>query len=317
MGFPGLNLTDSNIKLAQQNYGEHYRVIQKLVETFQPDVVFPLMDLSVEVNAVGRYTIFPVHESATVPKDTFDFGDIEKMQQIDISKDTRLFGYVKTMRLMNETLPLNIVRGAYVTGPYTMAALMMGSDDAAMATITAPDQLQRLCQFSMEKIKEYAGYFMDVGAQLICILEPSAVMLGPDQFRDFSAKYVKEIVTACRTRGVATVFHICGNSTHLLTEMVAAGVNAVSLDSREAGVDLVKVAQILPSEVVIIGNISPVNTILNGTPSTVAQEVRELLTAMDRYPNFILSTGCDLPQQTPLDNIRAFMEAGRAHLIRA
>jgi uroporphyrinogen decarboxylase len=37
---------------------------------------------------------------------------------------------------------------------------------------------------------------------------------------------------------------------------------------------------------------------------------------MDPYPNFILSTGCDLPQETPLENIRAFMETGRSHQIK-
>jgi len=29
------------------------------------------MDLSVEANAIGRYTIFPKQDSATVPKDKF------------------------------------------------------------------------------------------------------------------------------------------------------------------------------------------------------------------------------------------------------
>lgn len=33
--------------------------------------------------------------------------------------------------------------------------------------------------------------------------------------------------------------------------------------------------------------------------------------AMRAYPNFVLSTGCDLPPETPLANIQAFMEAGR------
>jgi uroporphyrinogen decarboxylase len=40
--------------------------------------------------------------------------------------------------------------------------------------------------------------------------------------------------------------------------------------------------------------------------------VQDLLGKMSPYPNFVLSTGCDLPQETPLANIRAFVEAGRA-----
>jgi hypothetical protein len=40
------------------------------------------MDLAVEANALGRYTIFPQNESATVPKDRFGLGDLERLAGI-------------------------------------------------------------------------------------------------------------------------------------------------------------------------------------------------------------------------------------------
>ena len=61
----------------------------------------------------------------------------------------------------------------------------------------------------------------------------------------------------------------------------------------------------------LIGNIDPVRVMVNGSPEDVKVAVRELCTDMQPYPNFILSTGCDLPLETPLENITAFMEAGR------
>jgi hypothetical protein len=39
--------------------------------------------------------------------------------------------------------------------------------------------------------------------------------------------------------------------------------------------------------------------------------VEALLDAMAPYPNFVLSTGCDLPAETPLANIETFMRIGR------
>lgn len=53
LGFPGLNMTGCTIKLAQQNYGEHYKVMKALHDTFHPDILLPLMDLAVEANALG------------------------------------------------------------------------------------------------------------------------------------------------------------------------------------------------------------------------------------------------------------------------
>ena len=316
MGFPGLNLTGCTVKLAQQNYGQHYRVIRLLTETFCPDMVFPLMDLSVEANALGRYTVFPKEESATVLKDSFSADDLAACSQINISFDARLLGYVETVKLMSIGLPPSVLRGAYVTGPYSLAALMMGADEAAMATMLRPEELAQICQFTAEKIQEYALLLIAAGAQVICILEPSAVMLGPAQFEQFSASYVRHINNTCKSAGVATVYHTCGNTMHLVELMAAAGVDAVSLDSPEAGVDLPAVARRLPVNVMVMGNISPTGAILRERPADVENEVSALLRSMEPFPNFILSTGCDLPQETPLENIHAFLRAGRRRRMR-
>lgn len=316
VGFPGLNMTNGTIKLAQQNYGEHFRLIRAVAETFKPDVVFPLMDLSVEANALGRYTLFPRTESATVVKDTFSLDDLAAYEHINISFDTRLLGYVETVKLMSIGLPDTILKGAYVTGPYSLAALIMGADEAAMATLLHPDDLEVVCQFTTKKIRQYVQLLIAAGAQVICILEPSAVMLGPDHFWRFSAAYVRHIIESCRYTGVGTIYHTCGNTMHLANKMAESGVDAISLDSPAAGVDLPAVAKNLSREVIIMGNVNPTGNILLGRPDEVKSELMELMKRMEPYSDFILSTGCDLPQETPLANIHAFMEAGRGYQVK-
>ena len=310
MGFPGVELVGSNIKLAQQNCGEHYKAIKKLVDLFSPDIIFPLMDISVEANALGRYTIFPKDDSAAVPKDEFIIEEIEKLSEINISLDTRVIGYVETMKIMNIGLPRDIIRGGYVIGPFTLSALIMGTDEAVMSTLISKNDLHKLCILSTEKIQEYVRLLVSSGAELICILEPSAVLLGPKQFQEFSAYYVNQIAVTCKYNGVDTIYHTCGNTMHLIEKMVLSGVNGLSLDSKEAGVDLYEVIKNVPKSVVVIGNISPTTTMLFGKPEDIKREVIELMDAMKPYSNFILSTGCDLPQETPIENIYAFMEAG-------
>ncbi len=311
LGFPGVNIADTEIKLAQQNYLEHFRVIKTNVETFHPDLVFPLMDLSIEANALGRYTVFPRRDTATVPKDLFDFGEIERMKRINIAADARVLGYVETAKLMVRELPRMILKGAYITGPYTLAALIMGADDAAMATILHPDDLAHLCEFTTKVIMQYNDLLVSAGVDIICVLEPTAVMLGPQQFNQFSSHYIRRIVERNTERGVGSIYHTCGNTMHLVKLMVESNVHGISLDSSEVGVDMKKVAESIPVSVALIGNINPTQTLLRGEPHEVKHEVKELLKAMRPYPNFILSTGCDLPQETPIENIKAFMEASR------
>jgi len=114
---------------------------------------------------------------------------------------------------------------------------------------------------------------------------------------------------------VGTIYHTCGNTMHLIGEMAKSGVDGISLDSKEVGVDLKQAAKMLTKYVVLIGNINPSKVMLRGTPEEVKNEVINLLKEMDPYPNFILSTGCDLPQETPHDNIKAFIDTGKNYRI--
>jgi len=303
LGFPGLQLTNSTIKLAQQNYGEHYKVLKEIADTFKPDAIFPLMDLSVEANAIGRYTLFP--------KEEFAKKDLDTIKNINIAYDTRLIGYVETIKLMREELPANILRGAYVTGPYTLAGLLLSADEAALATKVNTDYLHEICGIVTKIIQDYVSLLINAGAVIICILEPSAVMLGPQQFVEFSGNYVKSLCSEYKNTDVSFIYHICGNTNHIIKHMAQSGVDALSLDSPEAGIDLFEIMQNVKEDMIIIGNISPIGKMLFGTRSSVETEVKNLLNKMTGFPNFILSTGCDLPQETPLENIHAFMNTGR------
>ncbi len=96
--------------------------------------------------------------------------------------------------------------------------------------------------------------------------------------------------------------------------MVNSGVSAISLDSPEAGVDLETVLNTVPRSVGVMGNINPTRVMLHGTAGEVRSNVAALLDAVGHRPNFVLSTGCDLPLETPQENIAAFMDtAGTFH----
>jgi uroporphyrinogen decarboxylase len=46
-----------------------------------------------------------------------------------------------------------------------------------------------------------------------------------------------------------------------------------------------------------------------GDPETVRRATRELMAECAAYPNFVPSSGCDMPPLTPWENIDAFFEA--------
>jgi MtaA/CmuA family methyltransferase len=196
--------------------------------------------------------------------------------------------------------------GAYVSGPFTLAGLMMGANAIALATIDIPDVVKATVNFCEKVVIDYAKSLQAAGADMICILDPTAMMLSPRAYWEFSGKSIQNLVRHLDTR---TILHICGNTEHLAKLMSQTGAHALSLDSL---VDLPKVAKMIPDDVVLIGNVDPVGTMLQGDRQKVRRDTTALMETMRPFDNFIVSTGCDLPTETPLENILEFVETAKS-----
>jgi len=305
MGFPGIHLTKSSIKQNEFNSVLQFKTVSRLVERFAPDAIFFMMDLSVEAGALGLPVRFPLFESATVEDHPVrKVEDLERFQVLDPLEDARIQVFLNTMRLMKKHIA--IPKGAYVTGPFTLAGLMIGATEIASNTILNPHLVKSVLEFVQRIVIRYARSLVQAGADIIAILEPTAVLLSPSQFEEFCGKYIRRIVA--HLDHVATILHVCGNSSHLIEKMCETGVEGLSLDSL---VNLPEVAQRVRDDITLLGNIDPVRVMVNMKPDEVERETLKLLNEMRDFPNFILSTGCDLPPETPFENIDAFMSAGR------
>lgn len=331
LGYPGAKLTCSSLKQNEFNPVLHCESICRLVDRFSPDAAFFMMDLSVEAGALGLPVRYPLYESPTVEEHPVrSLSDLEAFRVLDPLGDALVQARIKTMGLMKDRI--NVPRGGYVIGPFTLAGLLMGASELATATITDPELVHGVVGFCTDVCVRYAQGLADAGADMIAILEPTATFLSPQAFDTFCGAYVRDLIAAVAgkpgtlgTTGAAyasggagtarsgaaapmMILHICGDTSHLVKNMCATGAQGLSLDSP---VDLARAAREVDPEVVLIGNIDPVGVMVQETPEGVRRAVRALLDSMGPYENFILSTGCDLPYETPFENIDAFMREGR------
>lgn len=74
-------------------------------------------------------------------------------------------------------------------------------------------------------------------------------------------------------------------------------------------ISMAEMLEKVPEDTLIMGNLDPAGVFRNGTPETVRQETIKLMEACCRYPNFVVSSGCDIPPATPWENIHAFFGA--------
>lgn len=102
------------------------------------------------------------------------------------------------------------------------------------------------------------------------------------------------------------ILHNCGNTKKQVTSLVGTGAWGLHFGN---AVNMTDILPQIPGDRLAFGNIDPSVVFKNGTALQMEEKVVQLLTDMKPYPNFVLSSGCDVPPGTPLTNIDAFYQA--------
>jgi uroporphyrinogen decarboxylase len=308
LGAPGITLSKTTLRENLTNSEVQYKTLSMLIDKFSPDGIFPMMDLTVEIEALGSETNFPENANPSVAKPL-----IKNREDLEILKGNwqgisgRMKVFIEVMEKIAKKY--SIIKGGYVIGPFTMAGELMGANDIAMQAMLNPELVAELVNFSLEVISEYANALFNAGADAIAVLEPLAVILSSKKYKEFSLYPFKKLVSNLNNKPL--ILHICGNTNHLIKSMLDSGAVGLSLDS---GINFEELKKIIPPEITLMGNLNPVKIFLQSTPDQVAGATKSLKESMKDTKNFILSSGCDIPVNTPLKNIEAFMKAARGKI---
>lgn len=70
-----------------------------------------------------------------------------------------------------------------------------------------------------------------------------------------------------------------------------------------------KAAELIPEDVIFMGNIDHAGEFRNGTSESITAATKRFLEKLGSRSNFVLSSGCDIPPLSSWDNIDAFFKA--------
>lgn len=305
LGAPGVKLTKTTLKENLFDEQLQFKTLFLLLERFEPDGIFTFMDLTVELEALGLPVKFPENDNPSIvehPIKTID--DLKNLQKRWNGLSGRMITFVELMKKMAASFP--IINGGYVIGPFTMAGELMGVNNIAIEVMINPDLVKKVLEFCNDVIEKYTLALFEAGADTVAVLEPTAVILSPEQYKEFSLKPFKKLTNNINK---PLILHICGNTTHLIEQMIESGAVGLSLDS---DVDFKELKKQVPEDITLIGNLNPTKVFLQGSINKVKEATISLKKEMKDRKNFIISTGCDLPIDTPLENIDTFMKTARA-----
>ena len=264
-----------------------------------------MMDLSVEAEAFGATIQVADDEVPTVtgrlltsPEDVRNL----KVPAVNAGRTGRYVEAIAQARTLITDRPIF----AGVIGPFSLAGRLMDLTEIMINCYESPEMvemtLEKVTAFSTAYIKEYKK----AGANGIVMAEPAAGLLSPDLVEQFSTTFVKRIAAEVKDDNFAFIYHNCGNTIPLLDSLLTINADAYHLGNM---IDIEKVLELVPSDTLIMGNIDPSSLFRNGTPETMREAVLDLLRRCSKYPNWLISSGCDIPPLTPWANVDAYFAA--------
>lgn len=308
LAFPGAALAGCSVRELVTDAGAQVAAQQALHQRLGTTCWLSAMDLSVEPEAFGAEAVFADWEVPTITGRLVD--DEEQVARLPVpaagSARTRVY-LEAVRRLAARAAGLPVLAG--MMGPFTLAARLHGVTEALVDTIERPALMHALLAKATDFLVAYARAFRAARADGVIVAEPMAGLLSPEALAEFSSAYLRRLVGETDDGFFSVIVHNCGARLAHLPAILGSGAR---IHHFGAPMDLAAALAAVPPGVVLGGNLDPTAVFVRSTPDRVREETTGLLRRLDRDPHgCVISSGCDLPPETPLANLEAFFQAVR------
>ncbi len=307
--YPGLALTGATVRDVVTNAPAQFEAQAVLHQRYHTTFVLSAMDLSVEAEAFGCTVQFSETEVPSVIGRRVNSLEDARTLAVPQPGDRRTAIYLETVRRLRALSDQPFVFGGCI-GPFSLAARLVGVSEAMEMTVTAPELMHTLLEKTSAFLTSYIRAFQAAGASGVIMAEPAAGLLSPRGMAALSSSYIRQINHALADDRFALVLHNCAAKPLHLPAVLETGLKTFHFG---APMDIVAALDQVPTDVVLCGNLDPTGVFVQLQPIELTAWVTALLATTHRRPNFVLSSGCDVPSNAPLANLDAFyatLEAG-------
>ena len=306
LSFPSVSLLGITVRELISDSDRQAEGMKLVAERVNAAAAVSLMDLSVEAECFGATIRVSDEEVPTVVGRLIHDEDEANALEVPSVGAARSGLYVDSIRKAVDLITDRPVL-AGIIGPFSLAARLLDVTEIMMDCYDEPDMVHIVLEKCTAFLIEYAKAYKAAGANGIMMAEPVSGLLSPALEEEFSSPYVKQIVDAVQDEQFAVIYHNCGDNVLRMTESIlSTGADAYHFGN---SIDMADMMAKMPADVVVMGNVDPAGVLRQGTPETVRAATLDVMSKCCSYPNFVISSGCDIPPATPWENLDAFFAA--------
>ncbi len=273
---------------------------------YAPDGQPVVFDLQVEAEILGCPLLWVDDSPPTVISHPLQ-NDLSIPQQLPKAEDGRLPMILSVMRAMKKQVGENTALYGLITGPFTLAAHLRGTE-IFMDMMDNPQYVIDLLAYTEKVAEIMAGLYIQAGMDIIAVVDPMISQISPRHFKQFMSSPFSSLFNAINSQNVFSAFFVCGDATKNLEVMCQTKPDCIAVDEN---INMVT-AQAITNQynITLQGNIPLTTRMLLGRQEDNMEYVISLLDSLEHH-NLIISPGCDMPYDTPVENVIAVAEAIR------
>jgi MtaA/CmuA family methyltransferase len=283
---------------AQINMLENYRVD---VVTVCSDAFRLSADLGGELEFPENQ---PPHLTARLIRNKADLSALKRPDPM--KKGGRMRNRIEA----TETLVKNIGEKALVLGwvdmPFTEACSITGMTEFMGIMYDDSELAHCVLDFLTDIVIDFALAQLVVGTPMIGCGDAAASLISREHFLEFALPYEQRVTAAIKNAGGMSKLHMCGDSSHLLNDLINNGADLYNVDSK---VDFGTACKVYGQSCKALkGNLNPVSDLMQATPEHAYNAAKQCIEKA-RGLKYFLSAGCEVPAETPDEVYFAFTAA--------
>ncbi|MCO6451403.1 MAG: uroporphyrinogen decarboxylase family protein [Caldilineales bacterium] len=272
-----------------------------VIENFDIDLVQAISDPYRETADFGAEIEFPEDDMplSKIPL-LKEPDDIKKLVRPHPATGKRMSDRLEAIRMFREQVGGEYPIMGWVEGALAEAVDLRNINNLMLDLVMRPEWVEELCEICTEVAIDFARAQIEAGADIIGLGDAVGSLVSPAMYRQFALPYEQRIFATVHEMGALARLHICGNTNKIVGDMVESGADIIDLDYM---VDMGAAAAKFGDRVSFCGNFNPVSVMLDGTPE---EAYAATLRCMEiGGPRAISAAGCEIPQDTPDENLRA------------
>ncbi len=235
---------------------------------------------------------------------------LKNLKMPDPNKDGRMPVKLEAIRKIRQHFGNKVCLCGGNAAPFSSTCLLYGIQETMMLIHTDPKLLHATNDFFAEFQKMWGIAQLKAGADAIWLGDCNAMsrLISAEQYRNFAFDSCKKVVGAYNEAEGLTFLHNSEESIPHLELETQLGASVISVGP---GIEIGKAEETVKGKTCLMGNLDPVNILMNGTAEQVSKETERIITAGKINGGYLFDTGEMVPRDTPEENMRAMIKAAR------